>query len=103
MAEYDGPEQVVIGVGDTKYIFRPGEITPKISRKVRSETGMGLLQALTMLGSEPDIDILAAICFAAALQTDFNKADLADIDEAFNYTTDVTLDVTNEEDEDPEV
>ena len=102
MAEYEGPEQVIIGVGDTKFIFRPGEITPKISRRVRTETGMGLLQALTMLGTEPDIDILAAICFAAAIQTDPDNADLAKIDEAFNYTSDVTLDIVDEEDDDPE-
>ena len=64
----EGPEQIIIRVGERSFVFRPGEITARISRQVRAATGgIGILKALTALDSEPDLDILAAIFATPAI------------------------------------
>lgn len=103
MAKYDGPEQVKITAGGKSYIFRPSEITPRIARRVRQETGMALMTAISALSDSPDLDVLSVICYAAALQTDPDSASLDDIDESFNYTSEITVELPTDEGEgDPE-
>ena len=63
---------------------------------------MGLVKALTLMNEEPDLDVLATICFAADLQTDPDNADLEVIDEAFSYASEITIDFPSEEESDPE-
>ena len=92
-----------INVGDQTFIFRPGEITARISRQVRGATGgLGILKALSTLETEPDLDILAAICYAAQLQTDPGTADYDKIEASFTYTDEITMDVADEDDDSPE-
>ena len=98
-----GPEQIIIRVGEQTFVFRPGEVTARISRQVRAATGgLGILKALTALDSEPDLDILAAICYAAQLQTDPDKADYDTLEKSFTYADEITMEVDDEDDDSPE-
>ena len=102
-AKYEGPSIVIIKVAGKEYRYRPGAVTSKIARRVRQQTGGGLLDALTALSETPDIDMLATICYAAALQTDFNTASLDEIDEAFSYDAEIELEFPgSDDDDDPE-
>lgn len=69
---------------DHVFVFRPGDVTPKIARRIRSETGMSILQAQRLLETDPDLDVLATICFAARL-IETGTAVLADIEELLDY------------------
>ncbi len=97
-------EQITIHVGEQTFVFRPAEVTARISRQVRGATGgLGILKALSTLETEPDLDILAAICYAAQLQTDPDKADYDKIEASFTYADEITMDVADEDDDSPEV
>ena len=86
-----------------EYRYRPGAVTSKNARRVRQHTGSGLINALTAMTETPDIDMLATICYAAALQTDFNTASLDEIDEAFSYDADIEIEFPDsDDDDDPE-
>lgn len=99
------PPNVVIRVGDTFYNFRPGEITARIARRVRQETGMSLVRAQELLAEQPDLDVFATVCFAAALQTDPARASLDEIDEQLSYVSEIEVTVQDAgegDDGDPE-
>lgn len=99
----EASEEITINVGDQTFVFRPGEITARISRQVRAAThGLGILKALSTLDTEPDLDILAAICYAAQLQTDPDRADYDKIEESFTYADEITMEVGDEDDDSPE-
>lgn len=59
-----------IVVGDDEYEFRPDDMTPKVARRVREDTGMSAAAAHRQLSTDPDIDVVAVLCYAAALQSD---------------------------------
>jgi hypothetical protein len=61
-----------IVVGDDEYEFRPQDMTPKIARRVRLDTGMSAAAAHREMGQDPDIDVVAVLCYAAALQSGAN-------------------------------
>lgn len=65
------PEQVVvITVDDVDYRFYPERITGLVAGKVRAATSRSVQSAVQALADDPDLDVLAVLCFAAALQTD---------------------------------
>lgn len=65
-------QMIKISVNGDVYEFRPGEMTPRIARLVRQRTGMSAAKAHEQLGSDPDVDVVAVLCYAAALQSDVN-------------------------------
>ena len=102
-ATYEGPKLVIITIDGKKYRYRPGSVTSKIARRVRQHTGSGLINALTAMTETPDIDMLATICYAAALQTDFDTANLDEIDDSLSYDAEIEIEFPdNDDDDDPE-
>ena len=96
-----GPDQIIIRVGEQTFVFRPAEVTARIARQVRVATGgLGVLGALSALETEPDLDILAAICYAAQLQTDPDGADYAKIEASFTYADEVIMEIEDEDKDD---
>lgn len=102
MPKYEGPEQVKITAEGKSYIFRPGEITPRIARKVRQTTGMALMKALQDMAETGDIDALSVVMYAAELQTDPSAADFEAIEDSFSYTSEIEVEFPTEEDGNPE-
>lgn len=82
--------------------FRPAEMTPKISRKVRQETGVSVAKAMVLVETDPDLDLIAAIVYAGALQADMT-ADLEELEEWVTYDAEYEVDFGAEtETSDPE-
>lgn len=81
---------------NTSFELRPDEITATISRKVREATGISLRKAMELLSSDPDLDVFAAICYAAALQTNPNYP-FDDIEAKLTYDTSLEVDVADDD------
>lgn len=94
---YTGPEVMEIGIDGRTFRFRPNEITAKVARRVRQDAGMSIQKAMSLLDTDADIDVLATIAFAGAVQSDPKTADIDDIDNLLSYGSDVTLEFPEEE------
>ena len=88
----DVPQVVTIGVDGEPFEFRPGEINGRIVRMVRAATGLSVARALQTLADDPDVDVLAAVVFAAALQAD-PTADFDRIEGICTYDAEYTVDM----------
>lgn len=85
------PDQViVITVDGRRYEFNPARITGTIAGRVRAATGLSVARAGQLLLTDPDIDVFAAVCFAAKLQTD-PAASYESVADAITYTSEVTV------------
>lgn len=94
------PEQVfTIVVDGRRYEFRPDRITGTITGRVRAATGLSLARAAQTLIDDPDIDVLAAVCYAAALQTD-RTVTYEQVADSITYQSAVTVEIGD--DPDPE-
>jgi len=89
---------IVIVVDGTKYELRPGALTGKIVRKVRETTGRSLQSAMNDLAEDPDLDSLAIVCYAAALQSR-GKADFDKIESSISYSSDITIEQKEDEEQ----
>lgn len=88
--------------GDHSFTFRSGDITARIARQVRQATGMSLMKAMRLLGEEPDLDVLAAVCYAGALQTNPSYP-FDEIEQLITYDADYDASIDDvEEGDDPE-
>lgn len=56
-----------IKIDGTWYEARLGDVTPKIARTLRKETGMSFMSLLSNLGEDPDVDLLQAFVWVARL------------------------------------
>lgn len=83
-------DTIVLTVGDETYRFRWDEITASVSRRVRAATGMSLFETLNLLEGDIDIDVVAAVVFAAALQAG-DTVTLAEIEGKIGYQTEIEV------------
>ena len=81
---------IIVTIDGTEYRFVYAEVTATIARKVRAATGVSLFTVLGMVTGDVDIDILAAVCYAAELQAGGSKT-LADIEVSIDYQSEVTV------------
>lgn len=93
--------KVTITVDGTDYTFYPERVTAEIARQVRQAAGMSVLRAVQSFESDPDIDVVAVVCYAAALQQN-QKADFATIEQTLTYGSEITVDAGVEGDDGPE-
>jgi hypothetical protein len=59
---------VQLSFGDNTYTLRVGQVTGRHRMKVRSVTGVSLMESLAQLGTQPDLDTVAVLYYAAAVQ-----------------------------------
>lgn len=52
-------------VGEDVHEVRIGDITPKLAREVRRETGSSVMQLLEEVSSAPDIDTIASLIWVS--------------------------------------
>lgn len=93
--------KVTITVDGTAYTFYPERITAEIARQVRQASGMSVLRAVQSFESDPDIDVVAVVCYAAALQQNM-KVEFASIEQSLSYGSEITVDAGVEDDDGPE-
>ena len=60
---------VQLSFGDHTYTLRVSQVTGRQRMKVRSVTGVSLMEALAQLGTQPDLDTVAVLYYAAAIQS----------------------------------
>ena len=59
---------VQLTFGDNEYTLRIGQVTGRQRMKVREATGVSLMTALAQLSTSPDLDTVAVLYYAAAIQ-----------------------------------
>lgn len=59
---------VQLSFGDHTYLLRPGQLTGRQIAQVRKITGQSPTAALAELANDPDLDIVAVLYYAAAVQ-----------------------------------
>ena len=99
----DRSELMKFHVDERAFRLRPGEVTARIARLVRIATdGISAMKILSMLETDPDIDLIAGLCFIAELQTNPDTADYKKLEEWITYESVFSLDENDEDDEDDE-
>ena len=97
----DKSELMKFHVDERAFRLRPGEVTARIARLVRIATeGISAMKVLSMLETDPDIDLIAGLCFIAELQTNPDTADYKKLEEWITYESVFSLDEDGEDDED---
>ena len=97
----DKSELMRFHVDERAFRLRPGEVTARIARLVRIATeGISAMKVLSMLETDPDIDLIAGLCFIAELQTNPDTADYKKLEEWITYESVFSLDEDGEDDED---
>ena len=105
----DRSELMKFHVDERAFRLRPGEVTARIARLVRIATdGISAMKILSMLETDPDIDLIAGLCFIAELQTNPDTADYKKLEDWITYESVFSLDEDNndeddEDDNDPEI
>ena len=105
----DRSELMKFHVDERAFRLRPGEVTARIARLVRIATdGVSAMKILSMLETDPDIDLIAGLCFIAELQTNPDTADYKKLEDWITYESVFSLDEDNndeddEDDNDPEI
>jgi hypothetical protein len=64
---------VTITLGEDTYVVRLGEITPALARSLRDTLGYSARKLVELIGTDPDIDVLAGIVWLARLQRGESK------------------------------
>ena len=90
--------KIVIQIDGVTYELTPGNLTGAIVRQVREATGMSLNKAMQQMADDADLDTLAVVCFAAALQAG-KKADFSKIEASVSYTSDIKIEQVQEDDQ----
>lgn len=70
-------------IGDDVHEVRIGDITPRLAREVRRETGLSVMQLLEEVGEAPDIDTVASLVWVARRL----KGEVVDLDSVLDYGT----------------
>jgi hypothetical protein len=71
-------EGVKLTLDGEEYVLRVGDVTPALAREVRNVTGHSFMRLISMLGEDPDIDVIAeAIWVARRVRGD--EVDLDDV------------------------
>lgn len=91
---------ITLKVDGERYTFYPERVTAKIARLVRQASGMSIAQASVGFSESPDIDALAVIVYAAALQAG-RDVSFTEIEENITYGSALEVE-TSEEVDDPE-
>lgn len=78
---------VVLKVDGVEYVFRPQEATATFVGELRRATGMSLSALLRAAGTDPDLDVLAALVWGARRQRGEN-VDYSEVADALGYGND---------------
>ena len=94
---------MTVKVDGIPYTFRPNEASAAMTGSLRRAIGMGMAGLMQAAGSDPDIDILAAIVWLARLQAGESITYL-EVAEAITYDTSIepAEEPTPEEPDSPE-
>ena len=97
----DKSELMKFHVDERAFRLRPGEVTARIARLVRIATeGVSAMKVLSMLETDPDIDLIAGLCFIAELQTNPDTADYKKLEEWITYESVFSVDEDDEDEGD---
>lgn len=87
-------------VGDQVHEVRIGEITPRLAREVRRETGSTVMQLIEEVGEAADLDTIAALIWIARrIQGENVTFDDIDIDYGTVMSDDFQVDVAGPDEE----
>ena len=88
-------------VDERVFRLRFEEINGLVANRFRNDTGgLSVVKFMEMLTTEPDIDMIATLCFLADLQNDWDNADRNKLLEWVTYKSDFDFDEDDEDDED---
>lgn len=87
---------VRLSFGDHQYTLRPGRLTVRQISHVRKVTGQSPTSAMAELANDPDLDVVAVLYFAAAVQAGEDPNWNTIIDSATRDTP-ITLELVDDE------
>ena len=93
------PKYPTFEFGDHKYVLRPSQLTVRQRLQIRDVTGMSVPKAMGLLSKDADVDVVAVLYYAAAIQggDDPNWNTILD-----SVTADEPIRIGFTEDDDPE-
>lgn len=71
--------------------FRRGEMTGLMSAKVRKETGMSFVAVLSLIETDPDMDLVAILVWVSRMQSG-ETVSFEDVASEINYDTEYDFD-----------